>query len=667
MKALLLFSLLILELISMPFFCLDPNVQINNENVSKTQFLPNSDGKGFYSSNTNNLLKITNTLVQLNILVSNSFTSEPIANANVVVYNDSYVTSGLTDSGGNYFVYIEKGFYKFNLSAVGYYNYTTPTNDIDSYSYSFGYPLLPLNGVGIISPNHILENQVYNLVYWSINTTSFLYNFIIYLDSNPLMSTSDTSVFLNPFNAGMYNITVLMNTSIGFFRHQIKLYVIGIIFSNPVNESIVNGGLVLIQFDFKVNDPNNIVIFNSLIATVDGIQYVNTTKSEINSILLPLFENKTSILGFKFVINPLGELNYNLTISVQNVIPALDVSVGDYWQYAIKSINSNTMSGTQSNLYIKVNDKINPFLANISINYTDYDIITNNFIDIMSGWYIVNIVNGFIENSGGNISLPIDTLFLIFTGLNNKYMSASIFNTFDMVTSEVSEGYYDSVKTWIMTPIVSFPPSVTWIEHIAQSNGLIMYLSYYMYSVQITEIKLVKSNYLPVIPNLKYNSLTIEQGSQDKILSWNVEGSGTYKIFKNSSLDQTGSWSTASEVDYNITSFSVGYYNITAIFSNELNISAIYFTELHVLPTITPVITSTITNTLTSTISTTVSTINTDTSYTTSTNIVTTISTILSTIIDTTTKTSTGFTIALLSLSLIGVLIMRRKRNNHDF
>ena len=187
-----------------------------------------------------------------------------------------------------------------------------------------------------------------------------------------------------------------------------------------------------------------------------------------------------------------------------------------------------------------------------------------------------------------------------------------------------------------------------------------------MYSVQITEIKLVKSNYLPIIPNLNYNSLTIEQGLQKKILTWNVEGSGTYKIFKNNSLDQTGSWSTVTEVNYNITSFLVGYYNITAVFSNELNVSTIYITELHVLPTITPVITSTIINTSTTTISTTVSTTTTDTSYTTSTNIVTTISTILSTIIDTTTKTSTGFTKALLSLSLIGVLIMRKKRNNHD-
>ena len=477
MKALLLFSLLIFELISIPFFCLNPNMQVENENANKNQLPSVHDVKGYYSSNSNILLKITNMKIQLNISITNSFTSEPIANANVVVYNNSYSISGLTDSAGLYLVYIEIGFYTFNISAIGYNNYTTPTNYIDSYTYSFGYALLPLNGVEIISPNHNLENQAYNLVYRSINTTSTIYNFVIYVDSNPLLSTSDTSALLGTFNAGMYNITVLMNTSIGFFRHQIKLYVIGIIFTNPVNETIVNGGLVLVQFDFKVNDPNNIVIFNSLIATVDGIQYVNTNRSEINSIILPLFENKTSILGFKFVINYLGELNYNLTITVQNVIPALDVSVGDYWQYAIKSINPNTMSGAQSNIYIKVNDKINPFLANISINYTDYDIITNNFIDTMSGWYIVNIANGFIENSGGNISLPIDTLFLIFTGLNNKYISASIFNTFDMVTSEVSEGYYENIKTWIMTPSVPFPPSVTWIEHIAQSNGRLIYLS----------------------------------------------------------------------------------------------------------------------------------------------------------------------------------------------
>ena len=572
----------ILLLITILISCVLSNQMVFTNNKSHPDSFVLNNDRLHYNQ------KLSSNLVALNVFIFDKFTEDPLIGAEVVVYNDSYSITYITDSNGQCIFNIAPGSYNLNISMIYYYNGTVLGLSVDSNIGNQLFGLVPLNGVGIISSTQILEGENYEakLTY---STTGTVYDFSFYYDGGFIVTTTNTIISLGQLLKGVHNLTVIMNCSEGLFSDQITLYVLGINFIKPVNESVVQGGSILVEFEYIGMDPLNLFAWNFLTASVNGIKYVNTTRSEITSLILPVFQNGTNILEFTFDFY-LGTLQYNLSVTATDVFPALDVSIGDYWIYSIKEISTQTMQGTQSICEIEVNDKLSPVEVNMSVSFTKYDIVTNILTEFTSGWFLVNTINGYIESRGGNLSLPIDTVFFIFTGLQYSYINASIYNTFDMAVGKVSLSSWNGVETWRSLPLVPFPSGITWIQHNMKSTGILLYTTYFMYGLQILELKLLDSTYLPLAPQLISNELTFEQGAKNQLLSWRVQGSGSYKIFQNDTIVKTGTWTLGELITYNLTSLVAGDYNVTALFYNSLGIFSLYESDIHVLPQSPPII-----------------------------------------------------------------------------
>ena len=518
----------------------------------------------------------------------------------------------------------------------------------------------------ISSNNYVLENHPYDLTYTS-STTGVFYDYLIYINSTLNMTTTSTTPVIQGLPAGVYNLTVVLNTSIGYTPVYMDLYVIGIKFSSPINESTVNGGGLLANFSYVDNVPGNPVNFQSFSVNVNNSVVIgpysfstSLGSTSLGGIFIPLFNNGTNILTFSFNFGSPGTLTYTLSINSINVIPALDVSVGDYWTYSINSFNpsnfySNNFYGTHSILNLSVVDKISPLLVNLSVDYTNYGLLNNTFLSEQTGWIEVNTINGFIKNAGGTTAPTfsgMESLWLIFSGLQHKYTTTTIFNTFNVPIGNGKNTTFNGINAWDLFFLNPISGAISGNIQFMQSNGVLIHYSLFIEDILFNDLELIKSTYLPITESLNYNQLTFHQGSPSELLSWNVSGSqsGNYKIFLNNSVVQSGSWVPGTITAYNITSLTQGFYNITAVFYNSYGMTATYVTFVQVLAASPPNVKTT-----------------TKTTVTTVTNTVpkTTTETITKTTSNTSTSNSKksnatpGFTIFIV---LLGIMFIIRKR-----
>ncbi|MFX0086127.1 MAG: hypothetical protein ACFFAU_10645, partial [Candidatus Hodarchaeota archaeon] len=88
--------------------------------------------------------------------------------------------------------------------------------------------------------------------------------------------------------------------------------------------------------------------------------------------------------------------------------------------------------------------------------------------------------------------------------------------------------------------------------------------------------------------------ITYEEGVTGNIISWIAADSdpGTYVVYKNGTLNQTGYWTSGSPITIKVDGLPVGSYNYTIVFKDLDNNSVINTVYVNVIDTIAPSLTS---------------------------------------------------------------------------
>ena len=132
-----------------------------------------------------------------------------------------------------------------------------------------------------------------------------------------------------------------------------------------------------------------------------------------------------------------------------------------------------------------------------------------------------------------------------------------------------------------------------------------------------------------------------------------------FTIYENSSLVQTGNWISGKNISYFIGDLSPGVYNFTLVVKNELGSLTSHSLTITIPdPPIAETTTVTVPNTTTKTEFVT----STNTEITTSTTLETSFTTSISQIVETITKTTEGFGVVFIAISILGLIIIRRRR-----
>jgi hypothetical protein len=182
----------------------------------------------------------------------------------------------------------------------------------------------------------------------------------------------------------------------------------------------------------------------------------------------------------------------------------------------------------------------------------------------------------------------------------------------------------------------------------------------------------------PLVSNLPLTSdIVVTHTFLNDSVIWIATSSNasTFVIYKNGVFETGGIWISGVNISFDIANFLPATYNLTLVVTDELEKSISHSVILTIPdPPVPQTTTETITNTISVPTTTTEITEITVPDTTTNTEIVTntateiettiktTFSTIISQIVESITKTSEGFTIAFIAIGLLGVVIIKRRR-----
>jgi parallel beta-helix repeat protein len=248
------------------------------------------------------------------------------------------------------------------------------------------------------------------------------------------------------------------------------------------------------------------------------------------------------------------------------------------------------------------------------------------------------------------------------TGENNNYSGYYLYDSYNSNltnnTAMVNNQYgFALTSVTLVTPLIG-PVSAGYPNNIAKYNV-------------IADIYIDGTLYWTTIPDIAIIQTTFSDNVTWYAMSSNA---ASYTIDLDETLVQSGIWISGVNITYSLKGFSPNIYNITLvvtdIYGNSASHSAIItipspssvITETSISTSTVTEPASTITTSVPDTITNTEFVTSTNTETTTSTTLETSFTTIISQIIETITKTTEGFGIVFISMGILSLILIRRKR-----
>ncbi|MHA2365696.1 MAG: carboxypeptidase regulatory-like domain-containing protein, partial [Candidatus Hodarchaeales archaeon] len=321
--------------------------------------------------------------------------SDPIPNARVEVYNETWSTTGYTDINGLYNVtgLWPDMYYQIEIFADGYFPYYTGSyvypgegndryctlNPIDTYVY-------------IVSDDVLFEDTTY-LLEWIGLVDETLINYEVFIDGVSLGTTTDRFMIISGLDFGTYEIEVVAYTTVDNYYDYLTLQVVGISFIEPLNGSTIEGGLVYIELETTEYYFDRVYIYvngEQLLGDYDYGYYL-----DCHCFFVPVFENGSNIITIEFYDYSFGYREYNFQINSINVIPLVDVAVGDYYALRVHQQQGEYSEYSYMDYYFEFIEWVSTNEMNVSTTIVSLDEY-NVTGEIIEGWMIVNILNGYI-------------------------------------------------------------------------------------------------------------------------------------------------------------------------------------------------------------------------------------------------------------------------------
>ena len=538
----------------------------------------------------------------------------------------------------------------------------------------------------------IYLNQVSNGVF--INNTATRNSFGFYLTGSSFNTFTNNSITNNTSN-GFYlsssssniftNNTIANNTSYGF-------YLLNSNSNTFTNNSISKGGASA----FYLTGSNyGIFTSNSAIGNSYGFYL---TGSNQNTFTNNRAINNTSH-GFYLV-------SYSLQNNLINNTALNNTQAGFYfdtWAFA-NTITNNTATKNKFGYYMAGDYSVNTYTDNKAINNvygfygftnfpttgTNNQIINNNATGNEYGFYLSNyfslntLVNNTVTKNGfgfyltgnsqvntiyGNIISNNTQIGIVITSpsthnviINNIIYDNVILDTQDNATMNFwnaneygdykGSNYYTIPGTSRATDVRPFQLDrdkdgmPDWWEELYGLNPLVNDANLDPDHDGYTNLQEYTAGTDPQVPNLYPPPVIVHVTILSNNISWLItsDNASTYSIYSNGTQIQHGNWISGQLISVSVQNFAPGTYNLTIVAFDAYGFNSSHSEIFTIKPTPQPV-TTTKTDTIT------------ETTGGSSTKITTTTTA-------TKTKTTQGFSIVILTLGLIGVLIIRRKKTS---
>ena len=506
-------------------------------------------------------------------------------------------------------------------------------------------------------------------------------NYEVHEDAGQIIIVKCTSITIANQNLANTRdgISVIISQNITISENKISKSAISLLNSDNnkiFDNTLIESGIVTQSShanSFYNNNIINTIVGNSISDSNDNKIYLNIFQNNIRSLWLGysntnvifnnIFSNNTQAIVSSFSSN--NDIINNIFVNgsgyaISSAISSNFVSRNDFL--------SNNPSGTSQGFF------------------SQQDIVDHNY---WNDWIIPDIdTDGIVDlpyilDSSPEINLDYNPLtdpscflphVLTYPYKNNtltgiatiEWTPANLFNR--IVTYNVSYSP-DNGMTWYTLTVDSSSTSYIWDTtslsddtHYLIKVTAIWDKSYSYYVVSNVEFT-IKNNF-PVVP---ISDITITHTLINNEVSWIATSSNasSYILYQNNSLKASGDWTSGKAISYDISNLAPAAYNFTLVVIDDLGTHVSHSVILTIDPPPDPettTIISTTTETSITTSTTTTQGTTTNTEVVTSTSIETTISTVISQIVETMSKTTTGFSVVIMGLGLVGFLLIRRKR-----
>lgn len=352
----------------------------------------------------------------------------------------------------------------------------------------------------------------------------------------------------------------------------------------PINNSNFNGSYV--QVDYSITDFYDLA---RLVIYVNEINRINITQNYNMTLRIPVFSNGTNVIKLIGIYYDYSQISVSVTVMMKNVIPIIQPEIGDYMTFKlVYNSHISNVIGVMNHYYAYSKITFTNWVTPMDINISQTDFyyftgLTDPFV--ITEWFEVNILNGYISDSSSSL-LKYTCLEFLFSGLNtprivantlinnNNYYNGNNIgdrvyptNTWNTALAAVINGsnIWDGRNVWTVSQ------GINNIFYFDKYTGILLH-NYYNSSLYDVETNLVNSSFLPLLKTIPQTSTDYYEGATGNSIGWTATSNNptTYVVTRNDTVIENGSWSSDQNMNINIDGLSTGIY-IYMITINDIN------------------------------------------------------------------------------------------------
>ena len=455
--------------------------------------------------------------------------------------------------------------------------------------------------ISSISDFTINENDTNILLGWTahdLHPTN--YNILLNGSSvatGPWTDNVQINYIIADYTPGIYNYTIIVYDISGLQASNtvfvtVQAY-LGFFVTHPGNVSVIEG-----YSDFNIswsiggNSSGTYVIFQNSIEVSSGswinnkvVDYTISSLSPSTYNLTIVLNNTNNVILFDTVYVDVNADIFAPTISTESNLTIYENTQGHSIQWSIYDNNPNnyqlwidgslitTMAWPSNNLVNVSVDGLSPGIFNYTLVVFD----TNGLFSFNTVFVYV------IDNTA-----PVLVSYPTPVNINSEY--ATDINL-SWQANDYSPNYYIvyldgnqvTTNTWSNSSVINVTLSGL---HLGSHNVTIIFIDNQGLSSTKTNFILVEDTIAPTISTPTDLSFQ-ENTNTDQIVSWSIsdQSNGTYQIYLNGLLFESGTWSGSDVISVNVKSLQAGSYNMTIIIKDFSNNMATDQVSVNITPT----------------------------------------------------------------------------------